>query len=214
MSEPYAALVQVTIDKDALIAYLAARPRPASQWNDWSRIRGRWYGFSWEEDLAGVLAKADRWLGGSYRDAVSEVLRASEASALGRCAYDEVSQRFTFGTLTYSENLYDFVIFFAAARALSHYLHDPQSGFALVHNYLWGNRNHTIAIMGLGAQDHSYFLDPQGDAPACEKHLRDATAVFDDIYQAYARLGQFNIYDPHVPPPAAPAALDDLERLR
>ena len=41
MSEPYAALVQVTIEKAALIAYLAARPQLASQWSDWRRIGGR-----------------------------------------------------------------------------------------------------------------------------------------------------------------------------
>jgi hypothetical protein len=187
MCEPYAALAQVTIDQDALIAYLAARPQSASQWNDWRRIGGRWYGFSWDEDLAEVFAKADRWLGASYRDAVSEVLRASEAPALGRCRYDEASRRFVFATLTYSENLNDFVIFFAAARGLSRYMRDPQSGFALVHNHLWGNRDHTIAVMGLGAGGHSYFLDSQADAPAHQQHLRDAIMVFDEIYQGYTR---------------------------
>jgi len=34
MSEPYAALAQVTIERAALIAYLAAQPPTASQWDD------------------------------------------------------------------------------------------------------------------------------------------------------------------------------------
>jgi hypothetical protein len=214
VSEPYAALAQVTIDRAALSAWLAARPQSSAQWSDWRRIGGHWHGFSWDEDLAEVFAKADRWLGNSYRDAVTEVLRASEAPALGRCSHNETSRRFTFATLTYSENLNDFVMFFAAARGLSRYMHDPQSGFALVHNYLWGDRDHTIAVMGLGADGHSYFLDAGKDAPAYQKHLRDAIVVFDDIYQGYARLGQPSIYDPRVPPAAAPSALDDLARLR
>jgi hypothetical protein len=214
VSEPYAALAQVTIDRAALTAWLAAPPQSSAQWSDWRRIGGHWHGFSWDEDPAEVFAKADRWLGASYRDAVSEVLRASEAPALGRCSYDEASRRFTFATLTFSENLNDFVMFFAAARGLSRYMHDPQSGFALVHNYLWGNRDHTIAMMGLGADGNCYFLDAGEDAPAYQKHLRDAIVVFDDIYQGYARLGRPGIHNPRVPPPAGPSALDDLARLR
>jgi hypothetical protein len=214
MSEPYAALAQVTIDRAALTAWLAARPQSSAQWSDWRRIGGHWHGFSWDDDLAEVFAKADRWLGRSYRDAITEVLRASEAPALGRCSYDEASRRFTFATLTFSENLNDFVMFFAAARGLSPYMHDPQSGFALVHNYLWGDRDHTIAVMGLGADGHCYFLDAGEDASAYQKHLRDAIVVFDDVYQGYARLGQLSISNPRVPPPAGPSALDDLSRLR
>ena len=151
MSEPFAALAQVTIERTALIAWLDARPRSASQWDDWSRIGAQWHGFSWESDLPPLLAKADVWLGDSYRHAVRGVLDASEAPALGRCAYDEASRRFTFGTLTFSQNLTDMISFFATARGLAPYLRDPQSGFAIIHNYLWDNGDGTVAVMGLGA---------------------------------------------------------------
>jgi hypothetical protein len=197
MSEPYAALAQVTIERAALISYLDARPRMASQWSDWSRIGGRWHGFSWEEDLPAVLVKADRWLGESYRHAVRTVLEASEAPALGRCSYDEPSRRFTFGTLTLSRNLNDIAFFFAAARGLAAYLRDAGSGFAVVHNYLSDNEHGTLAVMDLGADGYSCFLD----APAHQQHVADATAVWDDIYQAYAKLGHLGIFD-------------ELERLR
>ncbi len=217
MSEPYAALAQVTIERAALIAYLGAQPRTASQWDDWSRIGGRWHGFSWESDLPPVFVKADRWLGDSYRHAVRSVLEASEAPALGRCSYDEASRRFTFGTLTFSENLNDIVFFFAAARGLAAYMRDAESGFALVRNYLWDNGSGTLAVMGIGAEGYSHFLDAQDDAPAYEQHVRDATAVFDELYGGYAKLGRMEIFDKLSPPGASkpgPSAIDDLDRLR
>ncbi|MBI5263030.1 MAG: hypothetical protein HY852_14565 [Bradyrhizobium sp.] len=217
MSEPFAALAQVTIERPALIRYLDARPRAASQWDDWNRIAGRWHGFSWESDLPKVFARVDSWLGDSYRHAVRGVLEPSEAPALGRCSYDEATGRFTFGTLTFSENLNDIVFFFAVARGLAGYLRDRQSGFALVHNYLWGNGERTISVMGLGPENHSYFLDPEKDASAYEAHVLDALAVFDDIWQGYAKLGQFEIFDKRRQfegDKAGPKATDELERLR
>jgi len=217
MSEPYAALAQVTIERPALISYLDARPRPASQWHDWDRIGGDWHGFSWTADLPAVLARADSWLGDSYRAAVRRVLDASETPAVGRCFYDQASEQFTFGTLTFSENLNDIVFFFAAARGLAAYLRDPQSGFALVHNYLWGDRRDTLAVMGLGADGYSYFLDAGSDVPAYEQHVHDATAVFKDVYQGYAKLGQLDIFDkitPFDPGKTGPKAQDELDRLR
>jgi hypothetical protein len=145
------------------------------------------------------------------------VLDASEAPALGRCSYDEASRRFTFGTMTFSENLNELVFFFATARGLARYLSNPQSGFALVHNYLWANGDGTVAVMGVGPEDHSYFLDAGNDAPAYDQHVLDAKAVFDDIYQGYAKLGRFDIYDKITRfegGEAGPKATDELERLR
>src|SRR5262249_52334377 len=130
MSEPYAALAQVTIERPALMAYLAAPPQKSSQWGDWDRIGGQWTGFSWDADLPRVLATADTWLGASYRHAVRWVLESAEAPAIGRCTYDEATRRFTFGTLTFAQNLNDIVCFFTVARGLAAYMRDPQSGFA------------------------------------------------------------------------------------
>ncbi len=212
MSEPYAALVQVTIERSALIRYLDARPRSPSQWNDWRRIGGKWHGFSWDEGLEKVLARVDEGLGASYRDAVHQVLDASEIPAAGICSYDAKIRRFSFGTLTFSENLNDIVFFFAAARGLAEYLGDRESGFALIHNYLWGDDRRTIAVIGLGASDHSYFLDPAADASAYQQHVAEATAVFHDIYQRCLELA--NGAGKHDSGKPAPNAADQLNRLR
>ncbi|MBR0830682.1 hypothetical protein JQ596_34765 [Bradyrhizobium manausense] len=217
MSEPFAALAQVTIERGALIRYLDARPRSAAQWKDWPRIGGQWYGFSWTADLPNLLARVDEWLGASYRHTVRKVLAFSEAPALGRCTYDEATQRFTFGTLTFSENLNDLVLFFVVARGLAGYMRDRESGFALVHNHLWANGDRTVAVMGLGADDHSHFLDAAVDAPAWERHVRDGKAVFDDIYKGYAALGRLDVFDKVSKPgdhQAGPDAADELDRLR
>jgi hypothetical protein len=86
-------------------------------------------------------------------------------------------------------------ILFSAARGLAAYMRNAESGFALVRNYLWDNGERTAAVMGVGAEGYSHFLDAQGDAPAYEQHVRDATAVFDELYQGYAKLGRMEIFD-------------------
>ncbi|MGY8711282.1 hypothetical protein RAD16_36600 [Bradyrhizobium sp. 18BD] len=217
MSEPYSALAQVTIERSALIRFLDARPRPASQWNEWSRGGGQWHGFSWDQDLPPVLARVDEWLGASYRHAVRWVLKFSEAPALGRCTYDAATQLFSFGTLTLSENPNDIVYFFAVARGLAGYVRDRQSGFALVRNHLWVNGDSTLAVMGLGAEGHCHFLDASGGSSAYGEHVRDATLTFDEIYKRYAALGRADIFDKvskYDASNAGPNAIDELERLR
>jgi hypothetical protein len=208
MSEPYAALAQVTIERAALVACLDAPPRPASHWDDWSRIGGAWHNFSWEEDAPRILRKVDGSLGDSYRRAVRGILQYAEAPALARCSYDEANRCFTFGTLTLSENLNEIVLFFTVARGLANHLHDADSGFALVHNYLWGDSQETAAVMGLGADGHSYFLDRQDDAPAYDQHVREARTVFDDMYAVYAKLAESAVGK------AGPPVIDDLDQLR
>ena len=215
MSEPFAALAQVTIERPALISYLDAPPQKASHWRDWDRIGGPWHGFSWDTDLPPLLGRVDGWLGASYRQAVRRVLEYAEAPALGRCSYDEGSRRFTFGTLTLSENLNDIVLFFAAARGLAGAMRDAQSGFALVHNYLWDNGDGTLAVMGLGANGYSHFLDAERDAPAYAQHRRDAVAVFGEIYAGYAAGGRLDVFDKISPGRSGgPSATDALDRLR
>jgi hypothetical protein len=214
MSEPYAGLAQVTIERPALMAYLAAQPQKASHWHDWERIGGQWHGFAWDADLAPVLSRVDAWLAASYRQAVHTVLAWSEAPAIGRCVYDDAAQRFTFGTLTLSQNLNEIVFFFAVARGLATHMRDDQSGFAVVHNYLWKGSD-TLAVMGLGADGHSAFLDADRDAPAWEQHRSDAIAVFSDIFRSYAAGGRLDVFDKVSPGVSTgPSALDALERLR
>ncbi|HLH90215.1 MAG TPA: hypothetical protein VKX28_17330 [Xanthobacteraceae bacterium] len=154
MSEPYAGLAQVAIERAALMSYLAAQPQKASHWHDWEGIGGRWRDFAWDTDLPPVLSRVDSWLDRSYRQVVRSVLSWSEAPAIGRCVYDEAAHLFTFGTLTLSENLNDILLFFAAARGLAAHLRDDQSGFALVHNYLWRGGGETLVVMGLGANGY------------------------------------------------------------
>jgi hypothetical protein len=198
MSEPYSVLVEVTIERDALIAYLDATPRPAAAWSDWSRIGGEWLGFSWDKDLPRILQGAGDSLVGSHRDVIAAIIAAEDLPGCERCAFDAATRRFTFGTLMFSHNVGDIVRLFAAARGIGEFMRDGQSGFAVVLDYLWSEPTWTLAAMEIAAE-RSRFLDAQADAASWERYARAATAAFDDIKAAGG---------------AADLVINNLDRLR
>ena len=199
MSEPFSAVAQVTIDRDALITYLDAPPRPASGWSDWRRIGGEWHSFSWDKDLPEILTSVDKRLAGSYRHVIRHLIAPDMLPGAERCAYDAATRHFTFATLMLSENIEELVLFCAAARGLTAYMSDAATGFAVVQDYLWGKTPHTLAALQIGPADRSEFLDAQADAVTFGRHADAAIAVFDDIKAAAGAPGR---------------VIDELDQLR
>jgi hypothetical protein len=218
MSEPRAALTQVTIERGTLIAFLNSSTRPASCWADWKDIGGKYHGFSWEKDLPQLLEETDRQLKGTYRESIRAVMDHAEHPQVARCTYDDATRTFMFTTLTFSENLTEYVWFFAVSRGIADFLRNKESGFALLNDYFWVyGEPEPAVVMGLGADGYSGFLNQKRDDPAFEQHVRDATAIFDSIQGGLAPaiyhriLGAARI---EWPKDQGPPPIDHLDRLR
>lgn len=67
------------------------------------------------------------------------VTETAETPQLGLSAFDDRGMTFVAGSLTYSENLHDFIVFLAMARGIADHLAPDGHGLAIVHNYLWGS---------------------------------------------------------------------------
>ena len=190
MSEPFSAVAQVTIDRDALIAYLDAAPIRASNWSDWPRIGGEWIDFSWDRNASACLAHVDARLGAfaNHREAVRHLIEADIVAGTQRCQYDTVARRFTFATLMFAPDVEEVALFFATARGIATFADKSDTGFAVMHDYLFSTTL-TVAAMQLGPYGGSRFLDPRMDVTH-PKYVRDAVAVFDDIKAAGGAPGR------------------------
>jgi hypothetical protein len=207
MSEPNAAIAQVTIRKSELLAFLNSPPRLATSWNDWLDVGESYVSFSWVKDLPRLLRMADQRLKGTCRDSIRSVMRYAEYPALARCTYDDTSGRFMFATLTLSDNLVDYLFFFSVARGMAAFLRDPEAGFASVQNYFWREWHESTIVMGLGANGYSHFLHQAGEAPAKARHVGEATSICDGVYADWSK------YDADDPKAPSPPVRNDLDRL-
>jgi hypothetical protein len=126
MSESDAAFLKLGIDRDALIAWLDDRPPPATNWSDWRSIGSEYFFEGGRGDIAnfpeaelnGRLADCDRQLRGyaTNREALRQLFDPSEDPFLIRVSYDAERREFIAGSLAYSENLGDYIVFLAVAR--------------------------------------------------------------------------------------------------
>jgi hypothetical protein len=126
MSEPDAAFLNLRIDRAAIIAWLDDRPPLASNWSDWRSIGGEYYFNGGRRDIADVpdaelkehLADCDAQLRGyaTNREALRQLFDPSEDPFLIRVSYDAERREFIAGSLAYSENLGDYIVFLAVAR--------------------------------------------------------------------------------------------------
>jgi len=183
MSDPFSAVAQVTIGRDALIAYLDAVPAPASRWRDWHHIGGEWNEFAWDRDATACLRRIDARLAefGDHRAAVRHLIEADIVPGTQRCQYDPARRRFTFATLMFAADVEEVALFFAAARGIASSADAAAPGFAAIHDYLFSAT--TVAAMQIGPDGGSHFLDPQEDGVR-QRYVRDAIAVLDDIKAA------------------------------
>ena len=150
MSEPDAAFMKLKIERADLVAWLEDRPPPATDWSDWRDIGGEYYsgngGHHPIADIAaaefsGYLADCDKQLRryATNRQALRELFDPSEDPFLFRVSYDEARREFVAGSLGYSENLIDYIIFLTVARGATARLGPNGYGLAIIHDFMWGD---------------------------------------------------------------------------
>ncbi|WYX10267.1 hypothetical protein WJ978_02805 [Achromobacter xylosoxidans] len=163
MSEPYSAFLKLQIPRGHLAQWLAAPVPAASRWSDWGAIGGQWYlcagkdlAASSDQDLGRLVAECDAMLARhpDNRAALKAILNSAQAENTRIAAYDRAGTHFVAGSLTYSENLYDLIVFFTVARGAADFFAADGHGLAVVHDYLWGEEGEreTVAALGLSGQ--------------------------------------------------------------
>lgn len=187
MSEPYSALLRLQMCPEDLSRWLAAPVCAASRWSDWRTIAGDWrldngayLASSSDHELASLLADCHGLLARypDNRAALAAILESARGHNIRIAAYDRTGTHFVAGSLTYSESLYDLIVFLTVARSAADFLQAGNRGLGLVHNYLWGDDDdrHTVAAIGLAGKGDSGFLST---SDRCS-----ATASFDAIVDA------------------------------
>lgn len=150
MSEPEAALLKLQVTRPVLTRWLRARPPLASRWDDWRTIGGTWEMDGEKVALADApgtkvgafVLDADRMLAAApdNRELLHGLITGTaETPELRLSAFDDRGTTFVAGSLTYSENLHDFIVFLAMARGIADHLAPEGHGLAILHNYLWGS---------------------------------------------------------------------------
>ncbi|MDH7796084.1 MULTISPECIES: hypothetical protein [unclassified Beijerinckia] len=173
MSEPDAAFLKLQIGREPLVRWLDSPTPLASTWQDWRSLGGQWYfggdvkdiQQASDAELKEVIDDCDARLGKqTNRSALRGILKSAEAPHLSRSAYDAKAREYVVGSLTYSENLMDFVVFLTVARGAAVFLQSDDYGIAVLHNYIWGDENERItqAALRLGPGPRSEFL-PEAD---------------------------------------------------
>ena len=170
MSEPDSAFLKLKIDRADLVAWLEDRPPLASGWTDWRSLGGEYYFKGGRRDIANApeaelakdLADCDAQLRGyaTNRAALRELLVSDDEPYMTRIAYDPEQREFVAGTLTYSENLFDFIVFLTVARGAARRLSPDGYGVAAIHDFIWGAQDEqaTRAALRLGPGDKSEFM--------------------------------------------------------
>jgi hypothetical protein len=199
MSEPLSAFFKLRIDRASLVRWLDTPVVLASQWRDWREIGGRYYNNGVQDirdysdaDLASTIAKADSSLSRfrHNRAAVRDIMSSAEAPHVMRASYSTDTRDFIAGSLTYSENLIDYIFFYAVVRSAATFLGPQDYGIAVIHNYVWGRDHTTHSAMRLGPGVHATFMSENERASAggvflemADEMLRDKDppAVIDEL---------------------------------
>jgi hypothetical protein len=157
------------MDRARLVGWLDAAVRPASRWTDWREMGGQYYNsgvqhlsdFS-DADMVASLVKADAALFHyrDYRSAVRGIMNSAEMPHLKRASYVPDTRDFVAGSLTYAENLIEYIVFYAIVRGAADMFTAGDYGVAVIHNYIWGNDRTTHSAMRLGPGARSEFMSP------------------------------------------------------
>ncbi|CAO3960890.1 hypothetical protein [Achromobacter mucicolens] len=187
MSEPYSAFLKFQMPRENLARWLAAPVPTASRWSDWRTIGGQWYlsggkdlAASSDQDLGKLVSECDAMLArhSDNRAALRAILQSAEADNIKVAAYDSSETHFVAGSLTYSENLYDLIVFLTVARGAADFFEADGRGLAVVHDYIWGEEGEreTVAALGLDGIGGSEFLasDAFGNAAGAFDAMVDA----------------------------------------
>lgn len=187
MSEPYSAFLKFQMPRENLARWLAAPVPTASRWSDWRTIGGQWYlsegkdlAASSDQDFGKLVSECDVMLArhSDNRAALRAILQSAEADNIKVAAYDSSETHFVAGSLTYSENLYDLIVFLTVARGAADFLQADGRGLAVVHDYIWGEEGEreTVAALGLDGIGRSEFKasDAFGNAAGAFERMVDA----------------------------------------
>jgi hypothetical protein len=203
MSEPFAAFLKLRIDRPKLVQWLDAPVGPASQWADWRNMGGQYYGsdgvkdlrdFS-DSELAEYVAECDARLR-NYRDnrsALQDILSTADMPQFKRASYKSDTLDFVAGSLTYAENLVEFMVFYSVARGIEALLGADDCGIALIHDFLQDLATDSAMRLGPGAR--SEFMSGTD--------MNSAGGAFQEIADEMLR-------DSAEPP----AVVDELDSLR
>ncbi|MFF4775874.1 hypothetical protein [Microtetraspora fusca] len=178
MSEPNSAMVQISITRPRLLDYLESEAVAASSWSDWDTLFDRCWWSKGPAERSRLLAGVD----GRLADACYRTLMRSLLTIpLGcpRFSYNDESGTLLLSNLGLGEGVDDYVFFLATVRALASYMEDGDEGFAVIRNYLWGDR-YTLACLCI-APGISRFVDPQDDE--YKVLIEKADAFFDLWYE-------------------------------
>lgn len=180
MSEPRAAFLKLRIGRPKLVQWLDAPPAPSSQWSDWRKMGGQYYvsgtqhlGDVSDSDMTKYVAECDASLR-RYRDnrsGLQDIMSTAEAPELKRASYNLDSWDFVAGSLTYAENLIDYMVFYSVVRGAEAFLGPHDYGIATIHNFIWGDERSRVthSAMRLNPGMPSEFMsgadmDSAGDA--------------------------------------------------
>ncbi|WP_217618639.1 hypothetical protein [Achromobacter sp. GbtcB20] len=190
MSEPYSAFLKFQMPRENLARWLAAPVPTASRWSDWRTIGGQWYlsegkdlAASSDQDLGKLVSECDAMLArhSDNRAALRAILQSAEADNIKVAAYDSSETHFVAGSLTYSENLYDLIVFLTVARGAADFFEADGRGLAVVHDYIWGEEGEreTVAALGLAGIGGSELLASDAFANAAGAFERMVDAMLD-----------------------------------
>jgi hypothetical protein len=139
-------------------------------------------------DMADAIARSDANLS-RFRDnrtAVWDIMRSAEAPHLMRASYRTDTRDFVAGSLTYAENLIDYIVFYAVVRSAATFLGPDDYGVAVIHNYVWGRDRTTHSALRLGPGVRAAFMAASAGGvflEMAEEMMRDQNppAVIDEL---------------------------------
>jgi hypothetical protein len=207
MSEPLAAFLKLRIERAKLVQWLNSPVPRASQWSDWRNMGGQYYmsgiqhlGDVSDSGMAKYVAECDARLH-RYRDnrsGLQDIMSTAEAPELKRASYTLDTGDFVAGSLTYAENLIDYMVFYSVVRGAEALLGADDYGIATIHNFIWGDERSRVthSAMRLGPGVRSEFMSGAD--------MNSAGGAFQEIANEM------------MPPDAAapPILIDELDGLR
>ena len=173
--------------EDDFHRWLEAPVAKTSDWSDWRKMPGGWYGAAGIETMATVgsqalgtmIAASDARLAGiaTNEDAIEGILEAAEQPYLRVREYDPSTRTLIAGTLTYGENVEDFLHFLSVLRGAARFMRAGDEGLLVIEDYVWGSAGEQPMALRLGASGASEWLDEQETSKAVEGFRSVANAM-------------------------------------
>ena len=177
MSEPISAFFKLRIERSRLVQWLDSPVALASRWTDWRDMGGQYYNAGDKDlrdysdaDIARITAECDASLRRcrDNRFALQRIMRTAEAPQYKRVSYRIDTRDFVEGSLTYAENLINYIVFYAIVRGVEGFFAADECGVAVLHNFIWGDTEeqvtHSAVRLGPGARSGFMRADEMASA--------------------------------------------------